>query len=376
MPDTNGRPRNAVWITMGGTENFFQAHVFDENGNIERTLVQGPVYDNFLTPDAKRRDTFELRISKNHLWFGMPDYGQAWVDGPVALDWSVGVVQFGHHSYNPTKDDNFPNAACRDVALGQCRDLTGADVHDGEVRPAMGRDGGPDTLQLLSPAPADAYLRFLGIGGNLEFRVDGGSWQAPHRQFGNGNIDPSQVFESYLTPIPAGARSIQFRGQGTYGGKWRVQDVAVWTELGLHTAPTTGVVDPAAIGRIWDSRPGLGTIDGVGSGIGAFAAGSTYQLPVAGRAGVAVGAQSAVINLTAAGDRYRICHCLAVRTAPSERLEPELHDRCAGRERCLHEDRRGRPCVPVRRRRHHSSHRRRQRHIRERSCSPPSVPHV
>lgn len=66
-------------------------------------------YESFLTPDAKRRDKFELQISRNHLRFGMPAYNFNWIDLPIPeLDWSQGVVQIGHHSYNPAKDAGCP----------------------------------------------------------------------------------------------------------------------------------------------------------------------------------------------------------------------------------------------------------------------------
>ena len=55
-----------------------------------------------------QRDTFELDISKNHIRFGMPQYNFWWVDADIpTLDWSQGVVQLGHHSYNPEKDCNY-----------------------------------------------------------------------------------------------------------------------------------------------------------------------------------------------------------------------------------------------------------------------------
>ena len=47
-----------------------------------------------------------------HLRFGMPAYSLAWVDTALPdLGWAQGVVQFGHHSYNPTKEcpDCTPN---------------------------------------------------------------------------------------------------------------------------------------------------------------------------------------------------------------------------------------------------------------------------
>ena len=53
--------------------------------------------------------------------------------------------------------------------------------------------------------------------------------------------------------------------------------------------------------RILDTRPGAKTVDGKYSAVGALAAGSTLRLPVTGRAGVAKGAPTVVLNVTATG---------------------------------------------------------------------------
>jgi len=56
-----------------------------------------------------RRDTFRLELSADRIKFGMPDYDHWFVDEGTAiapaLDWTQGVVQIAHHSYNPQKDD-------------------------------------------------------------------------------------------------------------------------------------------------------------------------------------------------------------------------------------------------------------------------------
>src|SRR5207302_8424505 len=58
------------------------------------------------------RTTFELHLSRTHLKFGMPAYNLWWMDGDIAdLGWSSGVVQLGHHSYNPDKACDF-NGTC------------------------------------------------------------------------------------------------------------------------------------------------------------------------------------------------------------------------------------------------------------------------
>jgi GDSL-like Lipase/Acylhydrolase family len=64
---------------------------------------------------------------------------------------------------------------------------------------------------------------------------------------------------------------------------------------------TAGFVPLSNPARILDSRPGSSTIDGQHSAVGIRAAGSTYELPVRGRAGIGTSAQSVVLNITVAG---------------------------------------------------------------------------
>jgi subtilisin family serine protease len=58
----------------------------------------------------------------------------------------------------------------------------------------------------------------------------------------------------------------------------------------------TKTISPA---RLLDTRPGQTTVDGLSQGTGALAAGSTYTLQVAGRAGISAGATAAIFNVTA-----------------------------------------------------------------------------
>jgi Peptidase family M23 len=64
---------------------------------------------------------------------------------------------------------------------------------------------------------------------------------------------------------------------------------------------TSGLVSLSAPARILDSRVGGSTVDSAHVGVGLRLADSTYTLPVAGRAGVAVGAKTVVLNVTVTG---------------------------------------------------------------------------
>jgi hypothetical protein len=106
LPAYEGEPRRAVQVRMshGQSGTFFRAAVVRDHQAQGLPLLSDRGYEQLLTPDAARRDTFELRLSRTRVRFCLPAYGHCWVDSAVAdLGWSRGVVQLGHHSYSPWK---------------------------------------------------------------------------------------------------------------------------------------------------------------------------------------------------------------------------------------------------------------------------------
>ena len=118
-PDLSGDPKRAVHVEMEPYENSngFGAFKASVIRNHQATVLPMAdwylTYEDFLQPSATRRDTFELQISRYGMRFGMPEYNKWWINTTFSqpLDWSTGVVQFGHHSYNPTKVCNH-NGTC------------------------------------------------------------------------------------------------------------------------------------------------------------------------------------------------------------------------------------------------------------------------
>ena len=236
LPDLAGDPKNAIHIRMDLSDNRFRAFVVEDfvKTELPSTSMGWQEYDAFLTPDARRRDTFELRVNQTHVQFGMPDYDFWWVDTDIeSLGWSEGVVQLGHHSYNPTKCDagddcgNEPNTWHWDnVELSQATPFT--------IIPADRRYADPNSSQIVlfdTPAPADAHLRLAGIGNDLEVSFDGGStWQVLELQSQRADLLVEEHFKSYWMPIPEGTTSVEFRGDAWFGGDWRVRDISVWSQ--------------------------------------------------------------------------------------------------------------------------------------------------
>jgi hypothetical protein len=246
LPDLNGEPRNAIHVRMdlANGDTMFATSIVRDFETIEipeQNLAVG--YESFLKPDAKRRDKFELRLSRTHLKFGMPGYDFSWIDTTIPdLGWDQGIVQFGHHSYNPAKDAGCPinqtgAAGCApttwhwdnfNIAPSFPFTILRAD------RRALDAASGTQIV-FPAPAPAEAHLRFAGIGDQLEVSFDGGvSWQAAKQQ--DQEKSAEEHFGSYWTPVPQGSTRAQLRGSDWWGGAWMARDIAIWS---LNPAPST-----------------------------------------------------------------------------------------------------------------------------------------
>jgi len=230
LPDLNGEPQESVHIFLDFSNNSrFKADVV-RNFNAEmlsRTPEGWQGYEYILDPSPKKRETFELRISDTHIKFGLPEYDFWWVDTDIAsLGWQKGVVQFGHHSYNPTKgcDSCEPNTWHWDnINIEPALPFT--------IIGAERRYVDEDTdasVHFATPAPENAHLRFAGIGNNIEVSMDGGAtWQLAALQAQEKQAD--EKFRSYWMPIPAGTTDIQIRGEKWWGAGWHVRDISIWS---------------------------------------------------------------------------------------------------------------------------------------------------
>jgi hypothetical protein len=229
LPDLNGEPRRAVHVVMDNFngETIWRANVVRDHEVFSLDGNWWTGYEQFLTPDKARRDTFEVRISETHLRVGMPAYNFWWIDTSfAALGWTQGVVQFGHHSYNPTKDCDVacgPNTWHWDTM--QIEPSVPFTMIQAEQAYALAEQ--PD-VTFESPVPEGARLRFVGIGDGLEVSFDGGAGWEPAR-IQPQEKDVEEAFSSYFMPIPAGTTSVRFRGQDWWGGPWMVRSISIWS---------------------------------------------------------------------------------------------------------------------------------------------------
>jgi hypothetical protein len=233
-------PQNAVHIEMGGADVFIPT--IYRNGKKEQ--VQSDTYHTWdmildgagLRPDAARRDTFELRLSGNHMKFGMPQYGFWWVDTDIApLNWNSGVVQLNHRSYNPQKSCNWDGSCGPNTWHWGNISLTPATPFT--IVRADRRMVDADTsnqINFPTPAPANAFLRFVGIGIPVQYSLDGGStWLDPQTQGEAIGKTHPEVPDNFWQPIPAGTQSVKFRGRRQGSIMWEVSDISYWVANGV-----------------------------------------------------------------------------------------------------------------------------------------------
>ncbi|MCB9134507.1 MAG: hypothetical protein H6636_03715 [Anaerolineales bacterium] len=232
LPDLSGEPRRGVHVTLFGPISSFNGTVIRNFAVEELDSLSWISYDTFLEPSATRRDLFELRISKNHLQFGMPDYNFWWIDTEInpPLDWNQAVLQLGHHSYNPLKD--CPATCTPDtwhwdnVSIYPEKSFTL--IH--ATQRYVDQTSSSNKVTFESAAPANAYLRFTGIGTNLEVSFNNGvTWQSAQLQVVNQSFD-SGTFQSYWMPIPVGTSSVRFRGSNGWASYWHVRDMSIWAK--------------------------------------------------------------------------------------------------------------------------------------------------
>jgi hypothetical protein len=225
-PDLAGPPRNAVQVTLND-DNSAIPRIYR---NHEETVLDSEwwtAYDSFLKPDAARRDTFELRISRTHIKFGMPKYDQWWVDTKIKnLGWDRAVVQLGHHSYTPRKDGaGRPNTWHWDnLAIDPAVPFTIIKADRRYVDPSSS-----PTVMFDAPAPADAKLRFSAMGEDVGVSFDGGrTWEDAARP--PQSIDNGLLFSSYWTPVPEGTQQVQVRARAGWLPSWIAKDFAIWSQ--------------------------------------------------------------------------------------------------------------------------------------------------
>lgn len=271
LPDLQGNPRRGIQLRMGtwrtvsgGTEvdwSHFEPVRYDNHvATVLPFSVEG--YENYVTPDPRQRETIEVRISRTRLRVGLPDYGFWWVDTEIDdLGFDSGVVQFGHHSYNPMKEGTTAPLAHETQLAGTANPSPNSWHWDAfliepaipfesisaDRRYVLGSDIQPVTFD--RPAPKDAFLRFAAHS-SAEVSFDGGPFMTATRQDGSRELfsgHDDRYFASYWMPIPEGTTTV--RVQMTPEGIWEqynldtmAKDFSVWHLPEVQTVPGSGPI--------------------------------------------------------------------------------------------------------------------------------------
>lgn len=246
LPDLNGAPRHAMRIKMdnGGNGSIFQVLPVTD---FVTALLPGnwwTSYESFLTggASASRRDTFQLTLSRTHVRFGMPAYNFWWVDTDITdLGWTSGVVQFGHHSYNPQKDcADTPQFVCLpdtwhwdNVSVTPSAPFTITRATQPYVDPSTS-----STVTFPVPAEAGSHLRFAGVGQTFDYSLDSGATWLPMGLQPAERDNPDKA-RNWWQAIPAGTQAVDVRGTGGWWGSWIARDISLWSQVAVPPSQRT-----------------------------------------------------------------------------------------------------------------------------------------
>lgn len=238
FPDLNGVPANSVHLKLDdGGGKFCPQIYYNGVGLFSDDFTSGCKASNwvsqFLVPSATVRATWEVRISATHLKMTLlsanggalgPLGAQlpfVWFDKDIpALPFTQGVVQWGHHSYNPTKDGYTPGTWHWDNL---------------SISPSV-----PFSIQRVGPRYLDTAGSFSVPSGMLRFSAIckvkvNGQLVAPQKA-----TNHTDHFNSYFVPVPGGTATIEFAADSGYSSPCFAKDFHIWNLSGGPTAtPTT-----------------------------------------------------------------------------------------------------------------------------------------
>jgi hypothetical protein len=230
LPAAQGEPRNAVLVRLEGGS-FIQAKVVR---NHDSTQVANAQYREFITPSANVRTPHEICLTRTSLTVKIG--GVAAMDATFAdLGWDSAVFQIAHSTYNPTKGSCVDGCGANtwhwdNVSLSSAIPFT---IIRGDQRTFGQYQSG--TVTFPTPAPANSYLRFAGLG-NWEW-LDGATWRPVARA--DQEMSRPEHAQNYWQPIPAGTTSVQLRGTGQdWNGSFVARDMSIWSLTTDGATPT------------------------------------------------------------------------------------------------------------------------------------------
>lgn len=242
LPDGQGMPKNTVSLNMDFNSNSFETMVFknfsEQNvSSYPNSTQTNYSYDevlsaNGLSQSPKKRENFVVEISKDRIRLLMPDYNAVLVDDKINLDdnFKNMVVQFGHHSYTPTKD--FSGNGKPDTWHWDDFKFTNSTpftIINGDKR-AIDQES---TINFSEPAPKNSRLKFMGSG-EIYINPNDTGWVGPvpvQRGSRDGGVPgEDDSMENYFYPIPEGTTYVKVKfGNGNIYGKRQANEFSIWS---------------------------------------------------------------------------------------------------------------------------------------------------
>jgi hypothetical protein len=242
--DLQGPPRRGVHISAVASQNSWSVGIIsDYTESFLPNQWWVGMHDGITegTNQAAVRQRFRLTLSPGEVRFERLASPTAtavvWIDSAASvLLASDYVVQFAHHSYNPSKD-----------GAGEPGTWHWSDFNLSPAMPfslthattSLTRGG---VVSFSSPAPANAYLRFTAL---CKVLIDGVA--APKQRF----IGHPEHASSYFVPIAKGKQSVSFSFaaddwfQPSMAPGCYAQDISVWAKTQGGTPTPTSTQIPA-----------------------------------------------------------------------------------------------------------------------------------
>lgn len=240
--DLQGPPPNSINVAIDNAQAAPTLTLF-RNGveeyldfGLASTISEGIVAG---TNQSATRQTFKLTVANGRMKFERLASATAtalvYFDVAETVNFSSGIIQFGHHSYNPTKDGAGVPATWHwdNISVEPATPFT---IIKADRRYTEGGQ-----VNFASPAPSGAYLRFSAV---CRVTVDGAP-VTPVKP-----VQDEAKFSSYFLPIPAGTQSasIGFAPDGWYAGPCLAKDFSIWSQSVApgNTPTNTSIPSPTS----------------------------------------------------------------------------------------------------------------------------------
>lgn len=234
--DLQGPPRNAIHVVLDNGPRTWAVSTFSNYTSTSYNQHCCVGIDDGIVPginQAAIRQTFRITLDPGHV--KVERLASATADAQVYVDTNIpdfqrglSVVQFGHHSYNPTKDNSGVPATWHwdNLSVAPAVPFTIIKTPKRYVDPSIS-----STVVFNAPAPVSSFLRFSAV-----CRVSVNGVLAPRQ----GQVFDTGHFQSYWLPIVAGKTSINvtFSPDVNYAGPCEAKDFAIWSQSIVQATPS------------------------------------------------------------------------------------------------------------------------------------------